>query len=294
MTSRFVLSFALSALLPLAAFAQEQKDKSDEAVQEIIVTAQKRETSLQDVPFSVAACQPRSRSANPAPPTSSISRAISPGLSIADLGPGQSQVAIRGISAGQVDARPARREGAGRHLSRRVADLGGAVHAGPRPLRPRSLRSAARPAGHAVRRRLDLGHAALHHRAARARQVRRLGRSSASHGVADGEYRRRRQRRDQCCRSAKRPRLRVVGYYNRARRDSSMPCSPDAQRAERRERRQTHRRRASRCCFSPTENLSDHAAHRLPEARDRRLSAHRRLQHPRQSDTTTEPQDELR
>ena len=53
-------------------------------------------------------------------------------------------------------ARPAGREGAGRRVSRRVADLRGAVHAGPRPVRSAALRSAARTAGHAVRLRLDL------------------------------------------------------------------------------------------------------------------------------------------
>ena len=70
-------------------------------MQEIIVTAQKRETSVQDVPFSVgvqtadqireSGCREHRRPV-----------AQRRGLAIADLGPGQSQVAIRGISAGQV------------------------------------------------------------------------------------------------------------------------------------------------------------------------------------------------
>ncbi len=81
-------------------------------------------------------------------------------------------------------ARPGRREGVGRNLSGRVADLGGLVHSGSRSLRPGSHRSAARPAGHVVRCRFELGHGAVHHRAADPREVRRLGRGGRrrSHG----------------------------------------------------------------------------------------------------------------
>src|SRR4030095_398939 len=64
-------------------------------------TAQKREQALQDVPFSVAAPpgeQIRNSGATSLP---ELGRLV-PGLAIADLGPGQSQVALRGISAGQV------------------------------------------------------------------------------------------------------------------------------------------------------------------------------------------------
>src|SRR4030095_4850777 len=64
-------------------------------------TAQKREQALQDVPFSVAAPsgeQIRNAGATSLP---ELGRMV-PGLAITDLGPGQSQVALRGISAGQV------------------------------------------------------------------------------------------------------------------------------------------------------------------------------------------------
>jgi len=69
------------------------------------------------------------------------------GLSIADLGPGQSQIAIRGISSGQVIREPTGREGAGGRVPGRVADLGRPVHARPRSVRPRSLRGARGPQG---------------------------------------------------------------------------------------------------------------------------------------------------
>ncbi len=67
----------------------------------IIVTAQKRETALQDVPFSVAAASEAQIRTSGAANIVDLSRNFA-GLTITDLGPGQSQVAIRGISAGQV------------------------------------------------------------------------------------------------------------------------------------------------------------------------------------------------
>ena len=51
-TARWVPAFAAALLQVIAAPVQAQDEN---ALQEIIVTAQKREMSLQDVPFSVAA-----------------------------------------------------------------------------------------------------------------------------------------------------------------------------------------------------------------------------------------------
>jgi iron complex outermembrane receptor protein len=70
-------------------------------LQEVIVTATKREANLQNVPFSVSATsqdQIRNRSAQN---LVELSRNIA-SFTVADLGPGQSQMAIRGISSGQV------------------------------------------------------------------------------------------------------------------------------------------------------------------------------------------------
>ncbi|MEO8061132.1 MAG: TonB-dependent receptor [Pseudomonadota bacterium] len=94
---------ALLLGLPFAVSAQDAKTtpSDDEINEEIIVTAQKRATSLQDVPFSVAALTSESIKESGATNIVDIARNV-PGLYIADLGPGQSQVAIRGISAGQV------------------------------------------------------------------------------------------------------------------------------------------------------------------------------------------------
>ncbi len=109
-------AFFLALLLtagPWAASAQDtpptQEDTAEAAEEtpagtaseEITVTARKREESIQNVPFSVAA------------PTEEVLRdrgvedlegvaANVPGFTVQNLGPGQSQVAMRGVSAGQV------------------------------------------------------------------------------------------------------------------------------------------------------------------------------------------------
>jgi iron complex outermembrane receptor protein len=92
---------ALFFIAPFAAQGQNAPPTDDEINEEIIVTAQKRATSLQDVPFSVAALTNEDIKESGATNIVDIARNV-PGLYIADLGPGQSQVAIRGISAGQV------------------------------------------------------------------------------------------------------------------------------------------------------------------------------------------------
>jgi iron complex outermembrane receptor protein len=92
---------ALFFIAPFAAQGQNAQPTDDEIDEEIIVTAQKRATSLQDVPFSVAALTSEDIKESGATNIVDLARNV-PGLYIADLGPGQSQVAIRGISAGQV------------------------------------------------------------------------------------------------------------------------------------------------------------------------------------------------
>jgi iron complex outermembrane receptor protein len=71
------------------------------AIQEVIVTAQKRVANLQDVPFSVSATSQDQIRNSGASDIVDLARNIA-GLAIADLGPGQSQMSIRGISSGQV------------------------------------------------------------------------------------------------------------------------------------------------------------------------------------------------
>src|SRR5688572_444373 len=88
-------------MTPRVAAAAAPAVADQQILDEIIVTAQKRETALQDVPFSVAATSESQIRESGATNIVDLSRNFA-GLTITDLGPGQSQVAIRGISAGQV------------------------------------------------------------------------------------------------------------------------------------------------------------------------------------------------
>jgi len=99
--SRFglVVSCVISALG--AAQAAAQAPPTSSVLEEVVVTAQKRETSLQSVPFSVAASSDEQIRNNGSSNIVDLARNIA-SVSIADLGPGQSQIAIRGISSGQV------------------------------------------------------------------------------------------------------------------------------------------------------------------------------------------------
>jgi iron complex outermembrane receptor protein len=67
----------------------------------IVVTATLRETSLIDVPFSINAQTEQDIQRSAAQTVEDLSRNVA-GLTVQNLGPGQSQVAIRGVSAGQV------------------------------------------------------------------------------------------------------------------------------------------------------------------------------------------------
>src|ERR1700736_5875043 len=94
------LGLAASVLLPIVVSAQ-QTDQPPGALQEVIVTAQKREANLQDVPFSVSATSQDQIRNSGSDNLVDLARNIA-GFTVADLGPGQSQMAIRGISSGQV------------------------------------------------------------------------------------------------------------------------------------------------------------------------------------------------
>src|SRR6266481_3834027 len=95
----------VACILFVSALAAHPARAADTAaastLEEIIVTAQKRAGSVQDTPFSVSATSEEQIRNSGAANITDFARNVA-GLSIADLGPGQSQVAIRGISSGQV------------------------------------------------------------------------------------------------------------------------------------------------------------------------------------------------
>ncbi|HEX6537337.1 MAG TPA: TonB-dependent receptor [Gemmatimonadaceae bacterium] len=70
-------------------------------LEEVVVTATLREQALTDVPFSIAAPTARQLRERGAEDMEGISANVA-GFSVQNLGPGQSQVAIRGASAGQI------------------------------------------------------------------------------------------------------------------------------------------------------------------------------------------------
>ena len=95
-------SIAATLLVTLSGTATAAAPSSDaDLIEEVVVTAQKRASALQDVPFSVAAASEQQIRDSGSTNIVDLSRNFA-GLTITDLGPGQSQVAIRGISAGQV------------------------------------------------------------------------------------------------------------------------------------------------------------------------------------------------
>ncbi|MFN3960733.1 MAG: TonB-dependent receptor [Parvularculaceae bacterium] len=116
MTVALFGSAAALALTAGAAHAQEGDD-------EIIVTAIKRAQSLQDVPFSVNAQTQDDIIKTGAQNLEDLSRNVA-GLSIQNLGPGQSQVGLRGVSAGQiVRDQPGVKEQVGVYLDESVISL---------------------------------------------------------------------------------------------------------------------------------------------------------------------------
>lgn len=121
--ARFGASASIIALLMggTAAFAQDADDASDEDV--IIVTATKRDANLQDIPFSINAQTADDIQKTGATSLEDLSRNVA-GLTIQNLGPGQSQVSIRGVSAGQiVRDQPGVKEQVGVYLDESVISL---------------------------------------------------------------------------------------------------------------------------------------------------------------------------
>jgi iron complex outermembrane receptor protein len=114
-------SLALLASSPAA--AQDAPAAAQDDEQTIIVTALKRETSLLDVPFSINAQTEQAIQRSGATTIEDLSRNVA-GLTIQNLGPGQSQVSVRGVSAGQiVRDQPGVKEQVGVYLDESVISL---------------------------------------------------------------------------------------------------------------------------------------------------------------------------
>jgi outer membrane receptor protein involved in Fe transport len=116
-TPRIVALSSVTALLGLSGAAVAQD------MEEITVTATKREATIQDVPFSINAQTAEDIQRTGATDIEELSRNVA-GLTVQNLGPGQSQVAIRGVSAGQiVRDQPGVKEQVGVYLDESVISL---------------------------------------------------------------------------------------------------------------------------------------------------------------------------
>jgi len=106
-----------------AAAQGTQATTADDDGEIIVVTATKRETSLLEVPFSINAQTEAMIQRSGANTIEDLSRNVA-GLTIQNLGPGQSQVSVRGVSAGQiVRDQPGVKEQVGVYLDESVISL---------------------------------------------------------------------------------------------------------------------------------------------------------------------------
>ena len=99
-SSLFLLA-ALVAVTAVRADDAEEAVPSEEDIEEIVVTATKRSERIQDVPISVAAKTGQEIANTGIQGIEDLALGFA-GMSIQNLGPGQSQVAMRGVSAGQI------------------------------------------------------------------------------------------------------------------------------------------------------------------------------------------------
>jgi iron complex outermembrane receptor protein len=137
-TTAFLLIGTSLAALASQATAQTQSETTAQAVNPqpgaspattestegmIIVTATKRASTVQEVPFSINAQTEEDIQRANAKSLEDISRNVA-GLTVQNLGPGQSQVSVRGVSAGQVVRdQPGVKEQVGIYLDESVVSL---------------------------------------------------------------------------------------------------------------------------------------------------------------------------
>lgn len=114
---------ALCSSFAFSAAVNAQSSSDSDVIEEIFVTATKRASSIQDVPFSINAQTQEDIQRSGAENLEDVARNVA-GLMIQNLGPGQSQVAIRGVSAGQiVRDQPGVKEQVGVYLDESVISL---------------------------------------------------------------------------------------------------------------------------------------------------------------------------
>ena len=123
MRARITMLAGLSGLAVAVAAPVAAQEADDDDSNVIIVTATKRDANLQDVPFSINAQTAEDIQKSGAVTLEDLSRNVA-GLTVQNLGPGQSQVSVRGVSAGQVVRdQPGVKEQVGVYLDESVISL---------------------------------------------------------------------------------------------------------------------------------------------------------------------------
>ena len=124
--ARLLTAAVTSALLTASFGVHAQQDDDAQMaglIEEVVVTARKREETLQDVPISVSATTGQQLTQRGLTSIEDVARTVA-SFSVQNLGPGQSQVAIRGASAGQiVRDQPGVKEQVGVYLDESVISL---------------------------------------------------------------------------------------------------------------------------------------------------------------------------
>src|SRR5438309_1844384 len=100
-----------------------EEEKKPKVTEEMVVTARKREETVQEVPESVAAPTESELRDRGAETLEDVAANVA-GFTVQNLGPGQSQIAIRGVSSGQiVRDQPGVKEQVGVYLDESVISL---------------------------------------------------------------------------------------------------------------------------------------------------------------------------
>jgi iron complex outermembrane receptor protein len=118
-----MLALALPALPVVAQETTTKPEEKPKVTEEVTVTARKKEETVQQVPISVAAPTESELRDRGAQTIEDVAANVA-GFSVQNLGPGQSQVAIRGVSSGQiVRDQPGVKEQVGVYLDESVISL---------------------------------------------------------------------------------------------------------------------------------------------------------------------------
>ena len=127
----FLVVFALVLSFPAMGQTQQQQQQQQttsandpqKVTEEMVVTARKREETVQDVPMSVAAPSESELRDRGAENLEDVAANVA-GFTVQNLGPGQSQIAMRGVSAGQIIRdQPGVKEQVGVYLDESVISL---------------------------------------------------------------------------------------------------------------------------------------------------------------------------